>query len=147
MQTGDIKLKVQKSKSARSIALISCSAFLLASCASSSENISAQYVSNAQYNSYDCDQLGEEMSRVSARVSEVSGKQDDSATADAVSMGVGLVLFWPALFFLAATDDQKEELGRLKGEYEALQRVSTQKKCSFPAAPTDEEKKASTPNT
>jgi len=87
------------------------------------------------------------MSRVSARVSEVSGKQDDSATADAVSMGVGLVLFWPALFFLAATDDQKEELGRLKGEYEALQRVSTQKKCSFPAAPTDEEKKAATPTT
>lgn len=40
-------------------------------------------------------------------------------------MGVGLVLFWPALFFLAG-DDQKEELARLKGEYEALEKASIQ---------------------
>lgn len=43
-------------------------------------------------------------------------------------MGVGLVLFWPALFFLAG-DDRSDELGRLKGEYEALETSAIQKKC------------------
>jgi hypothetical protein len=77
------------------------------------------------------------MVRVNSRVRTVSGQQDSAATADAVSMGVGLVLFWPALFFLAATDDQKHELGRLKGEYEALQRASTRKKCVYEVNASD----------
>ncbi|MEA3643102.1 MAG: hypothetical protein VBE63_24640 [Lamprobacter sp.] len=45
-------------------------------------------------------------------------------------MGVGLVLFWPALFFLAG-DDQKEELSRLKGEYEALQQAAIRQDCAL----------------
>ena len=45
-------------------------------------------------------------------------------------MGVGLVLFWPALFFLA-TPDQKEELAQLKGDYDALQAVALQQRCGI----------------
>jgi len=45
-------------------------------------------------------------------------------------MGVGLVLFWPALFFLIG-DDKKEELARLKGEYEALEKIAIQKDCNI----------------
>lgn len=102
---------------------------LLAGCASDSSDIPAQYVSDAQYFNYNCDQVSEESARVRSRVSLISGKQDDDATTDSIAMGVGLIIFWPALFILATTDDQKDELGRLKGEYEALQRVSTRKKC------------------
>lgn len=58
------------------------------------------------------------------------GAQKKQADTDAVAMGVGLVLFWPALFFLAG-DDQKEELARLKGEYEALQQAAIQKDCEI----------------
>jgi len=43
-------------------------------------------------------------------------------------MGVGLVLFWPALFFLAGSD-KKDELARLKGEYDALEQAAIQKDC------------------
>ncbi|WP_200241917.1 hypothetical protein [Lamprobacter modestohalophilus] len=43
-------------------------------------------------------------------------------------MGVGLVLFWPALFFLAG-GDKKDELARLKGEYDALEQAAIQKDC------------------
>ena len=42
---------------------------------------------------------------------------------------MGLVLFWPALFFMIGKD-QKEELGRLKGEYEALEQSAIQKECN-----------------
>lgn len=110
------------------VMLVGLVAGQLAACATTSDKVSASYVSPLQYQSYDCDQIRVEMLRVSSRVREVSGAQDRKAKNDAVAVGVGLVLFWPALFFLA-TDDQKEELGRLKGEYDALNQTAVQKKC------------------
>jgi len=101
-----------------------------AGCSSSPEKISAAYVSPIQYSPYDCDQIGVELIRVNRRVVEVSGVQKKNADRDAVAMGVGLVLFWPALFFLAGSD-QSEELARLKGEYEALETAAIQKKCDI----------------
>lgn len=70
-----------------------------------------------------------EITRVSRRVSEISGVQQSQATKDSVALGVGLILFWPALFFMIGKD-KEEELGRLKGEYEALEQTAIQKKCS-----------------
>lgn len=100
----------------------------LVACASKSENISGAYVSPLQYQSYNCNQIRSEMSRVSRRVNEVAGVQDRQASKDSVALGVGLVLFWPALFFMIGKD-QKEELSRLKGEYEALEQAAIQKNC------------------
>jgi hypothetical protein len=48
-------------------------------------------------------------------------------------MGVGLVLLWPALFFLAG-DDQKKQLASLKGEYEALHQAAIRQDCGFAAS-------------
>lgn len=56
--------------------------------------------------------------------------QDDHAGKDSAALGVGLVLFWPALFFMIG-EDKKEELARLKGEYEALEQVAIQKECNI----------------
>lgn len=103
---------------------------VLNGCAASSKNIQSQYVSPLVYKDYDCDQVSQEMMRIHRRVSEVSGKQDSQATKDAVALGVGLVIFWPALFFMIG-DDQKDELARLKGEYDALEQTAIAKKCSY----------------
>lgn len=100
----------------------------LVACASKSENIAGVYVSPLQYQGYNCNQIRAEMSRVSRRVNEVAGVQDSQASKDSVALGVGLVLFWPALFFMIGKD-QKEELSRLKGEYEALEQAAIQKDC------------------
>ena len=83
----------------------------LASCAPSSDKVQATYVSPLQYQGYSCSQIRQEMMIVARHVSEVSGTQDHQANNDSVAMGVGLVIFWPALFFLA-NKDQREELGR-----------------------------------
>ena len=104
-------------------------ALCLASCATAPEKIGATYVSSLQYSGYDCDQLRMEMVHISSKVAEVSGAQKRQANNDAVAMGVGLVLFWPALFFLAGGNDRKAELGNLKGQYDALTEVAIQKKC------------------
>lgn len=106
-----------------------CAALSLAACATAPDKISASYVSPLQYQSYDCGQIRMELIRIGQRVDQVTGQQRREATSDAWAMGVGLVLFWPALFFLAGGNDKKEELGRLKGEYDALQSAAVQKQC------------------
>ena len=112
------------------VAVALCAALSLSACASSPDSIQAQYISPLQYQGYDCGQIRTELGRISARVSQVSGQQQRESNNDALAMGVALVIFWPALFFLALGDDKKEELGRLKGEYDALQVVSNEKRCN-----------------
>ena len=72
------------------------------------------------------------MLRVSRKVAEVSGAQQKTATRDAVALGVGLVLFWPALFFMIG-GDKKDELANLKGQFDALESAAIQKECSVVA--------------
>lgn len=55
------------------------------------------------------------------------------STAGAGTTGVGLILFWPALFFIDGDGPEANEYARLKGEHEALQKASIEKKCGLPA--------------
>lgn len=103
-------------------------AAMVSGCASTSDKISATYVSPLTYANYDCDQIRMELTRVSSKVQEVAGAQNKQAKNDQVAMGVGLVLFWPALFFLAGSD-KKDELANLKGQYDGLSAAAIEKKC------------------
>ncbi|MGY6569476.1 MAG: hypothetical protein ACXIVE_10835 [Salinarimonas sp.] len=103
----------------------------LAGCASSAANIEAAYVSPMNYESYTCAQLEQEAERVSQRAVEVTGRQNERATRDAVATGVGLVLFWPALFFVRGDGAQAAEVARLKGEMETIEKVSIRKNCAI----------------
>lgn len=104
---------------------------MVAGCASSSSDIRASYVSPIQYQSYNCKQLGEEAERVSARAIEVAGLQDSARTQDAVVTTVGVVVLWPVLFAIKGDRQTAAELGRLKGEMEAIEKVSIQKQCGI----------------
>ncbi|MFZ4687212.1 MAG: hypothetical protein ACOYMK_16590 [Hyphomonadaceae bacterium] len=117
----------------RIIALSAFSLFL-AGCASSPKSISPLYVSPMVYQGYSCEQISMELQRIGTRVSDVTGQQQRAANNDAIAMGVGLVIFWPALFFLASDNDKREELSRLRGEYDALQQAGTMKNCFAPPA-------------
>jgi hypothetical protein len=108
---------------------------LQAGCASHPSSIDARYVSPQTYQSWNCEQLVEERSRLNSEVQRVAGLQRENANADAAMMTVGLILFWPALFGLAATRDRKDELGRLKGEYEAVDQSMKVKLCAPPPPP------------
>ncbi len=105
-------------------------ALLFAGCATSSKDITATYVSPLQYQSYDCQQLQAETQRIQARVVELGGRLDQAASNDKALVGVGMILFWPALFALGGTKQQEAEYGRLRGEYDAVAQTSIQKKCA-----------------
>jgi hypothetical protein len=103
-----------------------------AGCAKSPESIDAKYVSPQQYQNWSCDQLTEEKIRLTREVDRVAGLQRENANADTAMMAVGLIILWPALLGLAATHDRKDELGRLKGEYEAVDASLKTKACTLP---------------
>lgn len=113
--------------------LTGVAAIALAGCASQPDTMQAQYVSPDQYEGYDCTRITNEMGRTSRRINELYGSLKQTADNDAAQMGVGLVLFWPTLFFLEGGDGPEAvEYSRLKGEYEALETVAIQKNCSVP---------------
>jgi hypothetical protein len=105
----------------------------VAGCAKSPDSIDARYVSPTMYQNWSCEQLVDERTRLVKEVDRVSGLQRENANADTAMMTVGLIVLWPVLFGLAATHDRKDELGRLKGEYEAVDFQMKGKQCSMPA--------------
>ncbi len=119
--------------------LISLCALAVSGCATSPDNIAAAYVSPMQYQSYSCPQLREEATRISARAIQVTGAQSSKATTDAVAMTVGMVVFWPALFFLKGDGTTAAEVARLKGEMDAIEQASIRKKCGIQFQKTSSE--------
>ena len=113
------------------LSLALCLNILLIGCASGASEISASYVSPAKYSSYDCDQINLERDSIERRVNELYYAVEQRAKNDRVSMGVGMVLFWPALFFLKGDSPEASEYARMKGEYEAIQTIAVQKKCDI----------------
>lgn len=104
----------------------------LSACASNPDKMAASYVSPIQFEGYSCKQLGAEAQRVNRKASDLHGALKKEAGNDSAQMAVGLVLFWPALFFLEGGDGpQAAEYQRLKGEYEAIEQVSIKKNCGL----------------
>jgi hypothetical protein len=101
-------------------------------CASDPKDIEAQYVSTSAYQDFDCEQISAESRRVSRRVSELFRNLDEIRSTDETQMAVGMILVWPALFFLEGGDGpQAAEYARLKGEIDALETVAIAKDCDM----------------
>lgn len=124
----------------KAAATVLSAAIALTGCATSSKDITSSYVSPLQYQAYDCAQITAEVQRVQARANEIAGSLDQAASSDKALVGVGMILFWPALFTLGGSKPQQAEFARLKGESDALQRAAIDKRCSgmvtAPSAPS-----------
>jgi hypothetical protein len=106
-------------------------ALILAGCASSSKEIQATYVSPVQYQSYTCQQLTLEAQALSTRASQISGVQDEKRTSDAVATAAAVIIFWPAAFLVRGDGQTAAELANLKGQMQAVEQASIQKKCNI----------------
>lgn len=104
-------------------------------CQTSPNKIAAAYVSPLQYSNYDCDQIATELSRVSDKASQLHGELEKKANADTAKMAAGLLILWPTLFFLDGDSAQNAEYAKIKGDYEALQKVAIEKKCNVTVKP------------
>jgi hypothetical protein len=111
--------------------VVTALAVALGGCAKDATQVGATYISPITYQGYTCAQLGEEATRVSERAASATGVQNQKSTNDAIGMTVGLVVFWPALFMIKGNDETTAELARLKGQMDAIEVVSIQKKCGI----------------
>lgn len=113
-------------------------AVVLSGCVTNPDKIGANHVSALKYQNYDCDQLAMEAATIERKVNDLYGHLKKESSKDAWATGVGVVLFWPALFFLAGNENVNEtEYAQLKGEYEAIREAQVQKKCAVPKIDTD----------
>lgn len=115
-------------------------AVLLCGCATPPEKIQASYVSPILYQNLACEQLALEATNISRRASEAAGVQNKKAGQDAAVVAVGVIIFWPALFFANGDGASAAEVARLKGEMQAIEDASTVKGCGIvfqkPTPPT-----------
>lgn len=115
----------------RAAALVAVGSLAVAGCASRSEDVAASYVSPVTYQSYSCKELGLEAQRVSSAAAVASGAQDSQRTKDSVATAAAIVVFWPAAFFVGGDNAKTAELARLKGQMDAIEATSIQKKCGI----------------
>ena len=109
-------------------------------CATNPNKIGATYVSPYKYKDYTENQIIMEMDHISRRTTELYNSLKKEASSDKAQMAIGMVLFWPALFFLEGGDGpEAAEYARLKGEYEALRQVAIQKNMNIYQLPMSPE--------
>ncbi|MFK7754660.1 MAG: hypothetical protein AB8B51_19190 [Sedimentitalea sp.] len=111
-------------------------ATVLAGCAEQAKNVQSNYVSPSTFVGLSCSQLLSERNEIARSVNTLVEEQNKAATTDAVATGVALVLFWPAAFLLATTDDKSNALASAKGNYDAITLRMEQQRCKMPTEAT-----------
>jgi hypothetical protein len=104
---------------------------LVSGCATSPKDIAPAYVSPVLYQNLSCEQLAAEAARVSNAAAVASGAQESQAGKDAAMVGVSLILFWPAIFFVGGDKASAGEIARLKGEMQAIEQANVAKGCGL----------------
>jgi hypothetical protein len=89
------------------------------------------YISPVTYETYTCPQLAEDAQRVSSRAAQAAGVQDQKATNDKVAMGVGLIIFWPALLLRKATTKPPLNLPVLRAKWTRLSKLQSKSVAEF----------------
>jgi hypothetical protein len=100
-------------------------------CATYAEKIPPTYVSPVIYDHLTCRQIAEEATRVADRAAVAAGAQNSQANRDNALTAVTIVVFWPAAFFVGGDRANAAEVGRLKGEMDALEQASIKKNCGI----------------
>lgn len=113
------------------IPVVALTTMALAGCATPAKDIAPAYVSTGLYENLSCDQLRNEATGVSSRAAAAFGKQEQNRGQDAAMTTVGVVLFWPALFFMKGDGADAAEVARLKGEMQAIEQVNRIKNCGI----------------
>ncbi|WP_245893339.1 hypothetical protein [Devosia naphthalenivorans] len=119
----------------KKIAIALAATSMLVACATPPKDIAPTYVSTGLYENLSCPQLRNEAQAVSNRAAAAFGQQDKNRSQDAAMTGVALVLFWPAAFFMKGDGAAAAEVGRMKGEMQAIEQVNRIKNCGIQFAP------------
>jgi hypothetical protein len=125
------------------LVLLACG--VLGACASRSVDVQPEPADPTLFAAWSCDAMNEEMDRVQQRAADVAYAVDARAGNNAVALGIGATVFWPALLAMRPDGPDAAELARLKGRFEALQHAAATQRCAPPSEWLSAEQAAALP--
>lgn len=75
----------------------------------------------------ECSTLNAEISEINKTVATLRKKEDSKSTGNAVMVGVGLFLFWPAFFFMDFSKDEVVEINAYEIRKDSLEAIMKSK--------------------
>lgn len=106
----------------------------LGGCATRSADVVPRPTDPAAYAGWGCVRLFEELDQVQARAADVAYAVDARVGNNMIALGVGVVVFWPALLAMRPDGAEATELATLKGRYEALRAAADSQGCASAAS-------------
>jgi hypothetical protein len=113
-------------------AALSLALVVVCGCASRSGDIQPAAVSAADFALWRCDALHDEIDRVQQRAADVAYAVDARAGNNVIALGLGVMVFWPALLAMRPDGPDALELARLKGRFDALRAAVAAQPCPPP---------------
>lgn len=103
----------------------------LSACSTAPDKVYPSHVSDRVYQDYTCAELNREVHHVERQSRIMHHDLKEARGKDTAAVAVGMILFWPALLFLASGNEDTTAYARLKGEAIALQDAQIAAKCDF----------------
>jgi hypothetical protein len=104
-------------------------ALFVAGCASRSVHVAPEPANPAEFATWPCARIDDEIESVQRRAADVAYTVDERSGNNVVALGIGLTVFWPALLAMRPEGLEAADLARLKGRYEALRVASANQGC------------------
>jgi hypothetical protein len=102
-------------------------------CATRSGDVVPRKADPAEFASWNCERIDEESDRVQLRAADVAYAVDARVGNNMIALGLGVMVFWPALLAMRPDGMEAQELAALKGRFEALRSVALQRGCPPPS--------------
>lgn len=111
-----------------------CTSLLLATgCATRSADVRPVAADASMFETWSCEAIDDERDRVQQRAADVAYAVDARVGNNVIALSVAVTVFWPALIAMRPDGPEAEELGRLRGRFDALQAAAERRGCPPPS--------------
>ncbi len=105
----------------------------MSACATRSFEIKPERTDARNYAAWDCERLNAEGDTLQQRAADVAYAVDARVGNNMIALGLGAMVFWPALLAMRPDGLEAKELAQLKGKFEAVQTAASQRGCAGPS--------------
>ncbi len=114
----------------RLVPLLAC--VLLQACVTRSADVHALATDPAAFAAWGCGRIDDELDAVQHTAADLAYSVDARAGDNILAMGLGVMVFWPALLAMRPAGLPATDLARLKGRFDALLEAGRRQACPLP---------------